>query len=121
MNLKNINKIFLFFLIGITSKVNAQISVGSPAPSIHITNWITTSPIPEFKDKFLVLDFWATWCAPCLATVPHMNELQENFRSNKSLIFISLSDEQPYKIKKLLQNFRFKSFVATDTTSSTQE
>src|SRR5699024_4217588 len=70
--------------------------------------------------KYVVLDFWATWCAPCLASVPHMNKLQKKFQNKANLQFISISNEKPQRIKEILQEFDFNSYVVTDTTRTTQ-
>lgn len=125
MLIKKCNIIYLgaFLLLCIPfSKIAAQEKVGSPASKIHITDWIKGPQKGINLDgNFVVLDFWATWCAPCLAAVPHMNELQERFKKNKNLVFISISDENVYRIKKTLKNFHFDSYVVTDTSGTTQK
>ena len=51
--------------------------------------WITTQPAVD--KKLLVIDFWATWCGPCVASIPHMNELSKKFAENA--VCIGISDE----------------------------
>ena len=54
---------------------------GDAAPSLEGTSWIKGEPITEFeKGHVYVLDFWATWCKPCIASIPHLNELQDEYR-----------------------------------------
>ncbi|MBL6764992.1 MAG: TlpA family protein disulfide reductase [Verrucomicrobiae bacterium] len=50
---------------------------GRPAPDWDVTDWHNTTPLPieSLKGKIIVLDFWATHCAACLAAVPAKNEL----------------------------------------------
>lgn len=84
---------------------------------INATDYIANVPKDKtFKDKFIVLEFWATWCAPCIDAVPHLNELQEKFESNKDLIFVSITDEKPEKVNSTLKRIPFNSIVISDQT-----
>ncbi|HCD29618.1 MAG TPA: hypothetical protein DEQ73_03345, partial [Phycisphaerales bacterium] len=50
---------------------------GEDAPEFSVAQWVSKQP--DMKDKTVVIDFWATWCGPCRAAIPHMNELQQTF------------------------------------------
>ena len=89
---------------------------------INVTDYISNIPIDKsFKNKFIVLEFWATWCAPCISAVPHINELQNKFKSNNDLIFISITDEKAEKIKNTLKHIEFNSIVISDQTKKTHK
>jgi thiol-disulfide isomerase/thioredoxin len=56
--------------------------VGQPAPELHFT-WATRSDLTtlsSLRGKVVVLDFWATWCGPCVASFPQIKELTERYR-----------------------------------------
>lgn len=58
-----------------------KLRVGDPAPPLKVSRWLHGEPIKEFvPGKVYVLDFWATWCRPCIATMPHLNELVAEFK-----------------------------------------
>jgi len=47
----------------------------------------------ENKGRPVVLDFWATWCAPCRATMPHLDRIQERYQAD-GLVVIGLSVDE---------------------------
>lgn len=64
---------------------------GKPAPAIAADKWMNSKPLSlaDLKGKIVVLDFWATWCGPCLASVPHNNELQQKY-ADKGVVLIGI-------------------------------
>lgn len=68
-----------------------------PAPaaafSLEDTTGKTVS-LSDFKGKVVLIDFWATWCAPCLAEIPDLMKLHERFKDQGfSIIGIAVDDE----------------------------
>lgn len=47
--------------------------------------------LTDFKGKVVYIDFWATWCGPCLAEMPHSKKLKEKFVGNDSIVFMYVS------------------------------
>lgn len=79
---------------------NAQdLTIGSKAPSLDIEHWISNGhdkfkPVKEFEaGKVYVVEFWATWCGPCVMSMPHLKETQEKY-ADKGVQLISISDEE---------------------------
>ena len=64
---------------------------GRPAPTFVVESWLTKEP--DLQGKVLLLDFWATWCGPCVAGMPHMQALHERFGAD--LVVVGLSDQAP--------------------------
>ena len=111
---------FLIFLTFGSLYAQSNIKVNEKAPKINITDWIKNMPEDKnLNNKYIVLEFWATWCGPCIAAVPHLNQLQDEFKQN-DLYFISITDESIAKVERTLKRIEFKSIVATDLTKNTQ-
>jgi len=54
------------------------LGVGDPAPAFEPAHWIKGKPIGGFETgKTYVIEFWATWCGPCIAVMPHLTDLQK--------------------------------------------
>ena len=66
----------------------ALVSAGSypPAPKTLL----------DFKDKVVVIDFWASWCEPCKFALPHYNELYKTYRG-KNVIFVGINEDDEAK------------------------
>lgn len=71
------------------------------APDFELKNGEgRTVRLTDYPGKVILLDFWATWCAPCKASIPWMNELAESYR-NDGLVVIGISmDEEGWSVVK---------------------
>lgn len=76
--------------------------VGSNAPAISIVEWLKGEPITELKpDQIYVVEFWATWCGPCKATMPHLAALQNEY--GDKVQFIGVTDEDAQTVRPFLE------------------
>lgn len=83
----------------------AELNVGDPAPRLSIKDWIKGAPVTPAKAKtedVIVVEFWATWCAPCRASAPHLSKLQETFK-NRGVTFIGISNENKKTVEAFLK------------------
>lgn len=59
---------------------DTRLAPGSEAPPLAISTWVQGEPVKAFeRDKVYVLEFWATWCGPCVASMPHVSRLAAQY------------------------------------------
>ena len=68
--------------------------VGQPLPSLTAARLEGT--LPDLKGKVVLLDFWASWCAPCKASFPAMADLQRRF-ADRGLVILAVSVDDKAK------------------------
>lgn len=88
--------IMLFFIIGAAIHSQAQINIGDPLPSITLQNTTHKSvAITSFKGKYVLIDFWASWCAPCRVGNKKLVKLYKEVNSNVlEIIGISIDTDR---------------------------
>jgi cytochrome c biogenesis protein CcmG, thiol:disulfide interchange protein DsbE len=81
----------------VVPKLYARSFRGGPAPELFVQQWLT--PPPDTAGKFVLIDFWATWCGPCRQSIPHLNELSAKYKDR--LVVIGISDESAEKVRAM--------------------
>ena len=92
--------ILFYVLLGCSANA---LEIGEPAPPLSISKWVKKGPIniADGKgEKVYVIEFWATWCPPCLTSIPHLSKLQKMYK-DKDLVVVGISREK----EKIVSDF----------------
>lgn len=83
-------------------------------PELVIEKWLTD--VPELDGKFVIVDFWATWCGPCRKSIPELNGYSKKF--SDKLVIVGLSDETELDVRRMKEP-KIEYAVAIDTKART--
>ena len=116
LNMKIVGCVFLALTVLACGLCRADNLIGKNTPEIKIKQWISDNP-PELRTlegKVRVLDFWATWCGPCVSNIPEFVRLCSEYKP-KGVEFIALSqDKSSDKVRTLAREKKMNCIVAID-------
>lgn len=105
----------LLLALALSWAVRAQ-DVGSKAPPIEPIDWLNSKyssmDWKKIRGRLILVDRWATWCGPCVRSIPHLNELQEKY-GKKGLAVVGVTDEPTSKIETFMSSHTMDYLVAT--------
>jgi thiol-disulfide isomerase/thioredoxin len=79
-----------------------SLNIGDPAPPLRVREWIKGSPVHKFeKGMVYVVEFWATWCAPCRAAMPHLSALGHEYKDKVTILGIDVKEMQSTPMEKV--------------------
>ncbi|MEL7237484.1 MAG: redoxin family protein [Planctomycetota bacterium] len=99
------------------------LTIGDAVPPLEIETLLnapdgaTATFDGDLAGKVVVLEFWATWCGPCVASVPHLNELTEAL-ADEDVVFISVTNEEQAKVEDFLKSRPITGWVGLDPDNS---
>jgi thiol-disulfide isomerase/thioredoxin len=86
---------FLSVGCGRATRIATGPPIGAEPPEVVAADWLNTdSPqtLSGLRGNVVLVEFWATWCGPCVAGIPHMNELQKKYHGD-GLRVVSFTEE----------------------------
>lgn len=103
-----------FDQIGFSLENQPEVAKDLPAPEFMLTNLENQSlNLSQTRDKIVVLNFWATWCAPCVKEMVFFQEAQNQYPDNLLVLAIN-QEENPETVKDFIQKMGFNIEVLLD-------
>lgn len=104
---------------------NADNMVGMAAPDFMLTKYAqapqsASLQLSKLRGNVIVIEFWATWCAPCRKSMADLSVLAEKFR-NKPVVFLAISKESQALVETFLQSRPTTLWVGLDSTGTAHE
>ena len=96
--IESLNRIWPQLARSIEQSKKLAALIGTPAGPLEIADWANGEALAEsdLKGKVVLLDFWAIWCGPCIATFPHLREWQEKY-SEQGLVIVGVTSYYGYE------------------------
>jgi len=103
---------FLFWFDDQEERKDFDQAINKPAPDFAFVEMSTKKvrQLSEFKGNVIVLNFWATWCAPCVAELPSLDSLIQS-EGNRGIIVLTLSQEEEHPVGSYLSSHPMRTIV----------
>jgi thiol-disulfide isomerase/thioredoxin len=80
------------------------LKIGDPAPPLAVSRWIKGQPVKQFEPgKTYVVEFWATWCGPCVGCMPYLTELHKIYKDRVTFISVDVAEEDQAKVAPFVE------------------
>jgi thiol-disulfide isomerase/thioredoxin len=81
---------FIFAALVTSHAAQPTFKIGDRAPAIEPITWLQGNPVSKYDPgRVYVIEFWATWCPPCIKTIPHLSALQQKYPTTLTIVGVN--------------------------------
>ena len=112
--------LFLLILAGCYSGSKPP-HIGSPAPNFTVQDADRTVSLSQLRGHVVVLNFWATWCPPCVDEMPSLVQMQEKMRSRGIEVLAVSIDDDGAAYHQFLKNYKVDLLTVRDDSKKSSQ
>ncbi len=94
-------RVIVLFVCMLLAGCGSKLATDTPAPELTVEGW-TNGERPDVEGKIVVVEFFATWCVPCIEDTPHLVEVYERYK-DRNVVFVGITDEHASELVKIDQ------------------
>jgi thiol-disulfide isomerase/thioredoxin len=78
--------------------------IGQPAPVLRVARWVRGGPVERWEPgRIYVIDFWSTWCKPCIDAMPALRKLEASYSDSVTVIGMNVWEFDEGQLDKFLE------------------
>lgn len=117
-----VSALFVLTLLAPANADETGPTVGDAAPALRVSEWLRGEPVSHFeRGRVYVIEVWATWCGPCIYAMPHLSEVQRQYRDKGVMVIaVNVMDEDVGAARALIKRLgaNVDNCVAIDTNTT---
>lgn len=113
---------FVAIVVMLTSDSRGPLQVGDKAPDFALTGAFGgEGKLSDLRGQFVILNFWATWCAPCVEEMPSLQRLHRAYDGDDfEIVAVSLDNEGAAVVKSFAERHKLEFSLAVDPEKKTE-